>query len=135
MWSTPMISIVKCKKPFPMKKSKRSYVFRCKFKKNVLKRVLGLELGPYVCEVNQINQKRRSPRPEADLFCVMRSASPEPAPASPSPQYQPAPAPTQFSKMWVWVRPKRPLNQVERAAGFLDWNLLLGLGWAALASF
>ena len=95
-----MISIVKCKKPFPMKKSKRSYVFRCKFKKNVLKRVLGLELGPYVCEVNQINQKRRSPRPEADLFCVMRSASPEPAPASPSPQYQPAPAPTQFSKMW-----------------------------------
>ena len=28
-----------------------------------------------------------------------------------------------------------PLNQVERAAGFLDWNLLLGLGWAALASF
>ena len=25
------------------------------------------------------------------------------------------------------MRPKRPLNQVERAAGFLDWNLLLGL--------
>ena len=38
------------------KKSKRSYVFRCKFKKKRLKRVLGLELGPYFCEVNQINQ-------------------------------------------------------------------------------
>ena len=130
-----MISIVKCKKPFPMKKSKRSYVFRCKFKKNVLKRVLGLELGPYFCEVNQINQKRRSPRPEADLFCVMRSASPEPAPASPSPQYQPAPAPTQFSRMWkekpapapapAQARPSPSSQGEDPAEGWL--GLRLGL--------